>query len=190
MQELSLPVTLAVLGAALLHAGWNALLKTSADKQLDTVAISVGAGIVGLAVAVWLPFPAQSSWPWLAASAAVHILYFMFLAGAYRWGELSYVYPVMRGGGPMIVALAGALALGEVLPPRQTLGVVLVCGGILAFASGRHDRRATFYALANAVVIGAYTLIDAQGARSSGAPVSYTLWFFAANGLVIAAYGL
>ena len=99
VQGLSLPITLAVLGAALLHAGWNALLKSSSDKQLDTVAISVGAGLVGLAVAVWLPFPASESWPWLAGSALVHVLYFLFLAGAYRWGDLSYAYPIMRGGG-------------------------------------------------------------------------------------------
>src|SRR5712671_7347613 len=143
MQELSLPVTLAVLGAALLHAAWNALLKGSSDKQLDTVAISVGAGLVGIAVAAWLPLPARESWPWLAASACVHILYFAFLAGAYRWGELSYTYPIMRGGGPMIVALAGGLVFGEVLAPVHWAGIVLVCAGILAFASGSHDRRAT-----------------------------------------------
>jgi drug/metabolite transporter (DMT)-like permease len=124
------------------------------------------------------------------ASAFVHILYFIFLAGAYRWGELSYTYPIMRGGGPMIVALVGALALGEVLPGRESAGVVLICAGILAFASGRHDRRATLFALANALVIAAYTLIDAQGARLSGAPVSYTLWFFAANGALIFAMGV
>jgi hypothetical protein len=72
--EISLPVTAAVLGAAVLHAAWNALLKGSADKDLDTVAISVGAGVLGLAVALCLPLPAAESWPWLAGSAAIHIL--------------------------------------------------------------------------------------------------------------------
>ena len=182
--ELSLPVTLAVLGAALLHAGWNALVKSSADKQLDTIGLAAGAGIIALLVGPWLPVPASESWPWLIASTLVHILYFVFLAGAYKWGELSYVYPVMRGGGPMIVALVGAFALGEVLPWGAIAGVVLICVGILAFASGSHDRRATMFALANALVIAAYTLIDAQGARASAAPVSYTLWFFAANGIL------
>jgi drug/metabolite transporter (DMT)-like permease len=185
--EISLPVTLAVLGAALLHAGWNALVKSSVDKQLDSTAVGVGGALVSLAALPWLAPPAPESWPWLAASAVVHILYFAFLAGAYRWGELTYSYPIMRGGGPMIVALAGALVLGEVLAPGQTLGVVLVCAGILAFASGRHDRRATGFALANAVVIAAYTLIDGQGARLSQAPVSYALWFFVANGVVLGA---
>jgi drug/metabolite transporter (DMT)-like permease len=186
---LSLPVTLAVLGAALLHAGWNALVKSSVDKQLDTIGLAAGAGVIALLAAPWLSAPAVQSWPWLVASAIVHILYFIFLAGAYKWGELSYTYPLMRGGGPMIVALVGAITLGEVLPLGETAGVVLICLGILTFASGKHDRRATLYALANAVVIAAYTLIDAQGARSSGAPVSYTLWFFAANGVVIVVMG-
>ena len=188
--EISLPVTLAVLGAALLHATWNVLVKAGGDKELETINIAVGSGLVALVAALFLPAPARASWPWVAGSALVHILYFMFLAGAYRWGELSYTYPVMRGGGPMIVALVGALVLGELLPLHQTLGVLLVCAGILAFASGRHDGRATVFALANAVVIAAYTLIDGQGARASGAPVSYAMWFFVANGIVILAYGL
>jgi drug/metabolite transporter (DMT)-like permease len=188
--EISLPVTLAVLGAALLHATWNVLVKAGGDKELETVNIAVGSGLLALVAALFLPAPARASWPWVAGSAAVHILYFMFLAGAYRWGELSYTYPVMRGGGPMIVAIVGAAALGEVLSLHETLGVLLICAGILAFASGRHDRRATAFALANAVVIAAYTLIDGQGARASGAPASYTMWFFTANGVVIFAYGV
>jgi len=186
--ELTLPVTLAVLGAALLHAGWNALLKGSADKQLDTVALSVGSALIGLAIAVWLPAPARESWPWLAASALVHILYFLFLANAYHWGELSYAYPIMRGGGPVIVALAGAAVFGEVLPPVPTFGVALVCAGIVGFAAGKADPRATAFALGNAVVIAAYTLIDAKGARASGSPVAYALWFFIANGITLYAW--
>ncbi len=187
--ELTLPVAAAVLGAALLHAAWNTLVKASADKELDTYAVAAGSGVLALIIIPILPAPASESWPWLAGSAAVHILYFVFLAGAYRYGELSYVYPIMRGGGPMIVAASGAAVFAEALTGGQWLGVLLVCGGIVAFASGAHDRRATLFALANAVVIGAYTLIDAQGARASAAPVSYTLWFFAANALVIIAMG-
>ncbi len=186
--ELSLGVTLAVLGAALLHASWNALLKSSADKQLDTVAISVGGGLIGLAVALWLPAPARESWPWLAASCVVHIGYFAFLAGAYQWGELSYAYPIMRGGGPVLVALAAAAVFGEVLAPAQAFGVGLVCAGIVAFAYGRHDRRSTLFALANAAVIAAYTLIDGKGVRVSGNPVSYSMWFFAGNAVAVYAY--
>jgi drug/metabolite transporter (DMT)-like permease len=187
--ELTLPVTLAVLGGALLHAAWNTLVKSSQDKELDTYAIAAGSGLLSLMMLPFLPLPAPSSWPWLAASSAVHILYFLFLAGAYRHGELSYVYPVMRGGGPMIVAATGALAFAEILHAGEWIGVALICGGILALASGAHDRRATLFAVANAVVIGAYTLIDAKGARASGAPVAYALWFFVAMAVVVLAMG-
>jgi len=183
-------VAAAVLGAALLHAGWNALVKASPDKQLDTVVVSASAGLVALALAPWLQAPAPAAWPWLAASVAIHILYFAFLAGAYRWGELSYTYPVMRGGGPMIVALVGALALGEVPSWNEALGIGIICLGVLGFAAGRHDRRATLFAAGNAAVIAAYTLIDAQGVRASGAAPGYVLWFFAGNGVVITAAGL
>jgi drug/metabolite transporter (DMT)-like permease len=183
--DLSVEVTAAVLGAALLHASWNALVKSSPDKQLDSIAVATTSGLIALITAPWLDAPAPESWPWLAGSALVHILYFVCIAGAYRWGELSYAYPIMRGGGPLIVALVAVFALGEALPSSQWIGVVLISSGSLGLAAGAHDRRATLFAVANAVVIAAYTLIDAQGARLSGAPVSYTLWFFAANGFVI-----
>ena len=186
--SISLPVTLAVLGAALLHAGWNALLKGSADKQLDTVAFSLGSALLALLVAAWLPAPARESWPWLALSSGVHILYFTFLANAYHWGDLSYAYPIMRGGGPVIVAIAAAAVFGEVLAPLPMLGVLLVCAGVVAFAAGRAHPRATGFAVANAVVIAAYTLIDAKGVRASGNALAYALWFFVANGLALYAW--
>src|SRR3954463_4931759 len=91
---ISLPVTLAVLAGAMLHAGWNTMLKSSADKQLDTVAIAVGAGLMGIVVGPFLPLPSVESLPWLAASTVVHILYFVLLAGAYRWGDISFSYPI------------------------------------------------------------------------------------------------
>jgi drug/metabolite transporter (DMT)-like permease len=192
--EISLPVALAVLGAALLHAAWNALLKSGADKQLDTVAISATGGLLSLALAIFLPAPAPESWPWIAASAAVHIGYFWALAGAYRYGDLSFSYPIMRGGGPLIVTAAGTLVFGEVLPWAQVSGVLLVCAGILAFATHpasdpRALRQSLGFALSNAAIVAAYTLIDAHGARLSGAPASYALWFFVANGVVIFCFG-
>ena len=192
--EISLPVTLAVLGAALLHASWNALLKAGGDKQLDAVGLAVGSGAWALAAVPFLPAPAPASWPWIVASALVHIAYFWALAGAYRWGDMSFSYPIMRGGGPLIVTAAGVLVFGEVLPWAETIGVALICAGILAFAAHSApdpaaQRKSLLYALANACVIAAYTLIDAKGARLSGAPVSYAMWFFVLNGLVIFVMG-
>jgi drug/metabolite transporter (DMT)-like permease len=188
--ELTLPVTLAVLGGALLHAGWNALVRASTDKQLDAIANSAGSGAISVAIAVWLPAPALESLPWIAASIAVHILYYRFLAGAYRWGELSYTYPIMRGGGPMIVALASISIFGEALAALHWAGIALVCGSIVALAHGAHDPRATGFAAANALVIATYTLIDATGARASAAPISYALWLCTGNGIVNTAFGM
>jgi drug/metabolite transporter (DMT)-like permease len=192
--DIPLPVALAVLGAALLHAGWNAFLKSGEDKLLDAIGIAVGSGAVALVAVPFFGLPGAASWPWLLASAAVHIAYFQLLAGAYRWGDLSFTYPVMRGGGPLIVALAGVAVFGEVLPWAQTAGVLLISTGILAFATHRAAdptamRKSLAFALANAAVIAAYTLIDAKGARASGAPVAYTLCFFIANGCVMLAVG-
>jgi multidrug transporter EmrE-like cation transporter len=130
-----------VLGAALLHATWNALVKSSEDKNLDTVAIAAGSGLIALFVAPFLPAPASASWPWLAGSAVVHILYFLFLAGAYRWGDLSYSYPIMRGGGPMIVAIAGIFFFAETPSLKEGTAIALICAGILAFAHGSHFSR-------------------------------------------------
>jgi drug/metabolite transporter (DMT)-like permease len=149
---------------------------------------------VALVVTPFAGLPASASWPWLAASAVVHIAYFRLLAGAYRWGDLSFTYPIMRGGGPIIVTVAGVVVFGEVLPWAQTLGVLLISAGILAFATHRSPdpvalRKSLAFALANACVIATYTLIDAKGARVSGAPVAYAMWFFVANGLVMFAIG-
>ena len=100
----------------------------------------------------------------------------------------------MRGGGPVLVALAGAAAFGEVLSWAQTAGVICICAGILSFAIMRAGgtaafRRALAFALGNVAVIAAYNLIDAKGARASGSRVGYTMWFFAANGLLLYLYG-
>jgi drug/metabolite transporter (DMT)-like permease len=193
--ELSPQILFAMLAAALLHAGWNALFKSSPDKALENVALAVGRGALALACVPWLPPPSPASWPWIAASVLVHVAYFWALAGAYRWGDLSFAYPVMRGGAPVLVALAGVALFGEIPSLRQAAAVALICAGILAFAGGpRRDahagRRALMFALGNALIIATYTLIDAHGVRISGAPVSYALWFFVANSVVQIALGL
>lgn len=191
-------VMLAVLVAAVMHAAWNAMLKASPDKVLGNIGQAIARGVIALAVAPFLPAPAPESWPWLAASVVVHIAYFWLLAGAYRWGDLSFTYPIMRGGAPAIVAVVGVFVFAEVLPWAQTIALVLICAGILGFASAPRgaqvapsaQRRALVFALANAAVIACYTLIDARGVRLSGAPVSYALWFFVGNSVVQVSLGL
>jgi len=193
--EISPLVMFAVLGAAILHASWNALLKASPDKALANVGQAIARGAISVAVVPFLPAPAPESWPWIAGSILVHIAYFWLLAGAYRWGDLSFTYPVMRGGAPVIVAVVSVIVFGELLPWAEAAALALICAGVLGFASGLSgsmagQRRALAFALANAAVIACYTLIDARGVRLSGAAVSYALWFFIGNSVVQVALGV
>jgi drug/metabolite transporter (DMT)-like permease len=193
--EISPLVMLAVLAAAVLHATWNALLKASADKTLATIGQALTRGMIALVLVPLVPAPAPESWPWIVASVVVHIAYFWLLAGAYRWGDLSFGYPLMRGTAPALVAVAGLLLFAEHLPWTEWLAVILICAAVLAFASGPRgaalaQRRALAFALGNAAVIACYTLIDARGVRLSGAPVGYALWFFLGNSVVQLSLGI
>lgn len=186
----------AVLGAALLHAAWNALLKASADKELENAALALARIVLGLLALPWITVPAPAAWPWIAASVVIHIAYFWTLAGAYRHGDLSFTYPIMRGGAPVLVACAGAALFGEILPWQDVAAMALVCVGILAFAARAGGvgapRAALLFALANAVVIACYTLVDAQGVRvsGSGSALGYTVCLLLANGVVQVGIGV
>lgn len=178
--DISLGVTLAVLGAGFLHALWNALLKSSAgDAMLDTVLIVAGGCAVCLPLLPFIPVPAAAAWPFVLASMVVHFAYYLTLAGAYRRGDLSFAYPLMRGVAPLIVTLLGIVFLSERLRPETLLGIALISAGIITiawFASGRHTLAAAGWALANALIIAIYTLIDGAGARAAGNPWSYAIW--------------
>jgi drug/metabolite transporter (DMT)-like permease len=183
----STEVMLLVLLGAALHATWNALVKSGADKLLDTALVVAGSATLAVAAIPFLPIPAAASWPMLLASAVIHLVYFALVAAAYRAGDMSLAYPLMRGTPPLAVAILAALLLGETLRPLGWLGVALVCGGVLVMAVRRGARAhaATVgVALANAAIIATYTLVDGVGARLSGAPVAYTLWAFLLTALV------
>jgi drug/metabolite transporter (DMT)-like permease len=193
--DISPAVMLAVLAAALLHAGWNALLKASPDKDLEIAALALSRGTLALLALPWVAAPAAASLPWIVASVAVHVLYFWALAGAYRYGDLSFTYPIMRGGAPVLVTLVGVALLGEVLSWQEAGAVALICVGIIAFASrpsgaAAPARQALLFALGNALVIACYTLIDSQGVRLSGSAPGYAIWLMLANSVVQAAIGL
>ena len=178
--DISLPVTLAVLGAGFLHALWNALLKSSAgDATLDTVLIIGGGFTVCLPLLPFLPLPATGAWPFIVASMVMHFAYYATLAEAYRRGDLSFAYPLMRGVAPLIVTLLGVVFLSERLRVETVAGILLISAGIITiawFASGRHTLAAAGWALANALIIATYTLIDGAGARAAGNPWSYAVW--------------
>ena len=185
--EIPFGVTLAVLAAGFLHALWNALLKSaSGEPMLDTALIVAGATIVCAPLVLVVPFPAPAAWPFALASMLVHFGYYVTLAGAYRRGDLSFAYPLMRGVAPLLVTLAGVAVLGEHLRPNAIAGIALISGGIVLiawFASGRHTASAVRWAIANAAIIATYTLIDGAGARAAGNPWSYAFWLMFLEGI-------
>lgn len=177
-----------VLLAAALHASWNAIVKAGQDKSLTTVLVT---GSAALWSALLLPFfsaPAAPSWPSIVVSAALQVIYYMLVARIYRVADMSQTYPLMRGVAPLLVALAGAVLLGEVPSPGAWLGIAVICLGILAMLAGarRQSRAGLRLALLNAMLIGTYTLVDGVGVRLSAAPVAYTLWIFLLSGAAIA----
>jgi phosphonate utilization associated putative membrane protein len=179
------PVMSLVLVGALLHAGWNALVKSSTDKTLDTALIHVLCSFLALPVCWYVGLPPAEAWPFIAASLAIHVGYYFALSGAYRHGELGLTYPLMRGTAPMLVAVASMLVLGEDLSGMGALGVVLISGGVLllgASAGLMRHRKAVLYALSNAVLIALYTVVDAKGARISGNVVQYVAMLFVLDG--------
>jgi drug/metabolite transporter (DMT)-like permease len=185
-------VVAVVLFAALLHASWNAIVKSGKDTFLTTVLVSVGAALISLAVLPFVAAPAPASWPYLAASAVAQLAYYSLLAAAYKAGDMSHAYPLMRGSAPLLVALASWPLIGERLSSMQMGAVACICAGILGlYVAARRPAtpgtrmstgRATAFALGNACVIASYTLIDGIGVRLSGAPAAYTMWIFVLNG--------
>jgi drug/metabolite transporter (DMT)-like permease len=180
---LSSGVLAAVLGAALLHALWNSLVKGSGDKFLSSALIALWCGVAAFASALVLPWPSPAAGPFIIASALLHIVYFLLVGRLYRNADLSVAYPIMRGAAPLMAAMIALATLGERIGPVAMLGVAaLVAGVLLMGASGLAHRRldvpALAAALANSVVIAAYSVIDGEGARLSG---SGSLHAFAYN---------
>jgi drug/metabolite transporter (DMT)-like permease len=181
-----------VLFAATLHASWNAIVKGGGDKRLTTVLVTTSSALIAAITLPALRPPDPASWPFILASALFQIVYFMLLARTYQVADMSQTYPLMRGAAPLLVAIVSALALGAHLAATMWVGVGIICLGILGMATGgrRDNRKCVAFALANAVVIAAYTLIDGMGVRRSGAPAAYTLWLFVVTGVPLAAWAL
>ncbi len=171
---LTWPIVLAVLGGALLHASWNALIKSGHDKALDTALLHFLGALVALPFMLRVGPPPAVAWPFLGASLVIHIGYYAALVGAYQHGELGLTYPIMRGFAPMLVALASSAFIGEVPTLGAwlgiagiTLGVALV--GLAHPGEALHHRKALMFAFANAAIIALYTVVDGRGVRAATA---------------------
>jgi phosphonate utilization associated putative membrane protein len=186
---LSWPVVAAVLLGALLHASWNALVKSSSDKDLDMAVIHLIGSFLGIPLVAMAGWPVAAAWPYIAASVVVHIGYYLALTGAYRHGELGLTYPLMRGVAPLLVALSATFTLGETLSALAWAGVLGISCGVLVLglnAQALKVPKAVGFALTNAVIIAVYTVIDGLGVRASGNALQYVATLFLLDGWLFA----
>jgi drug/metabolite transporter (DMT)-like permease len=189
-------VFVAVLFAAACHAGWNALIKIGLDPLSTTTLIAIGSAVVGVVCLPLAGMPAPAAWPWLIASAVIHLFYFAALIESYRSGDLGQVYPIARGAAPLMTAGASTVFVGERLSLMGWSGIAVLAGGVLLLSArgGRGlaglDRRAVGFALLTALTICAYSVVDGVGARASHNPQGYVLLLLIGNAVLLAPYSL
>jgi len=174
----SLQIFLLVIGAAFLHATWNAWVKGAADKWLNMAAVVLGHGVFGILCFTVVPLPDPASWPYVIASVALHLGYQLFLLASYRIGDLTQVYPIARGSAPLIVALVTVVFLGAELSRTEMLAVLLIgisiaSLGLVRRADGLRNGNAAALALTTGGFIAAYSLVDGIGGRLAGTAVGF-----------------
>ena len=192
---MDITVFLAVLFAAVMHAAWNAIVKVGLDRFSSILLLSIAQGGMALVLLPFFATPLAVAWPWVIGSAVLHIGYKLFLIQAYRHGDLSQVYPLARGTAPLIVALAGALFLGEVMTTGKTAAVIAIALGVIVMSRNgtgldRLPRKALLYALGTACFTASYTLFDGVGARIAETASGYTLWMFAIDATGMTGFAL
>src|SRR5215475_9321443 len=119
-----------VLAAAVAHATWNAIVKSVPDQRAGMAVINLVAALCGLVVVVFAPLPRGGAWPYLVASAIIHLGYSALLGRAYRLGDFSQTYPLARGLSPLLVALVAPIVAAESLNGMQLGALALLCGGL------------------------------------------------------------
>ena len=194
------PAVLAlVLTAAVLHAAWNLLAKRA--QAADTVAFVwlttvLSVAMYAPAVAVWLiVVPLRHpltplGLAFIAGTAVIHAAYLLLLQRGYRAGDLSLVYPLARGTGPLIASVAAVLFLGERPGVVGAIGIAAIVGGIFVATGARlHVRRARVsigYGLATGATIAAYTLWDKHAVSALAiAPVVYEVGHYCVQSVVM-----
>lgn len=161
-----LAATVLALVAAALHAAWNLLVKTSAERDLTAWGQFLFGGLLVIPVLFVIGWPDAVVLPYLAGSALVHVAYVIGLVAAYTHGDFSFAYPLARGGGALVAALGGVLLLSDHLSAPAWLAIAIVAGGLASLIRPGTSRLAILWAGFTAVTIGIYTLIDSAGARA------------------------
>ena len=183
-----LNIFLAVILAAFLHAVWNAMVKNEDNKYLAVTAIVLGHVPVSVLIILLTPIPSVESIPFIILSALLHIGYEWYLLSAYRFGDLTKVYPIARGTAPILITIVSLIFLGVALSNFEILGIIIISLGILSLslqgAKGIKNRSAVIYALVTGFFIMGYSITDGYGARVSNSFLSYMGWSFILNATI------
>jgi drug/metabolite transporter (DMT)-like permease len=190
-------VLIVVAFAGVLHAGWNAAAHAITDRVAAQVTIAVAYTLTAAPIAIVAPQPQREAWPYLVASALMHLVYTAQLMRSYRLGDFGHAYPVARAVAPVIVTAYSVAVLGEHPSDRLWIGVAVLCTGIAVVAVGRApgahrpSRAASLAAITTGFCIAVYTLIDAVGVRRSESVAGYVGWMFLLQGpLLLVGLGL
>jgi multidrug transporter EmrE-like cation transporter len=186
-------VTIVVLIAAFCHASWNAIIRLRGDKLMSMALLVAACGLLAFPGLFAFPILPRAAWPYVITSAIVHLGYNTFLALAYHHGELSKVYPLVRGSAPLTTLVISLLFLDESVDASGALGISILAVGIMALALDRGWRvlvaspHAILYAALTSLCITAYTLSDGLGARLADNAHQYVVWLFVPTPLTVAA---
>ena len=185
MSSTLLPVALCLFSAVTV-ALVNVLVKRGGDVLVTRAMVAIVMGLSVIPLVPFVPLPPPETWGLIAASMVVHWLYQFCLVRALHRGELSLVYPVMRGLGPLATAVLAAVFLKEFLSPLQVAGLIAASGAILVFAlptgatplARALDRDALVWAAFTAVGVGLYAVTDAKAVRAMETPLTFVVWLF------------
>ena len=184
-----------ILSAAVMHAVWNAFVKMDGDRLMTMAVVISTPGLLAPLLLLIGPPPALESWPYILLSVLLNNAYFLFLIEAYRFGDLSQVYPIARGSAPLLVAVGAALFANEQLSVVELAGVFIISAGTISliWRSGLRvdaEKRSIIFALLTGLMIASYTIIDGIGVRLSGNPAAYIGWLFILSPLPIASIAI
>ena len=170
-----------VLFATFMHAVWNGMVKNHPDKVVAVAAIAFGHFPLAIIAIIFLPVPTKDCIPFIFASAIIHQGYSWYLLSAYQIGDLTKVYPIARGFGPLVATIISILILGLVLKSLIILSILLICFGIMMLGlldKGNKNFKVIQFSLITGFFIGLYSLVDGYGARASLSPIVYMSWSF------------
>lgn len=174
------------LGSAVTLAGANTFVKAAKDILGGRAVMAFTSAILMTPFAFIAPLPNPQTWLILGLSLPAHWLYQTALVRALSRGDLSLVFPVMRGSAPLLTAIAAALVLGEHLSPLAVAGLTIASLATIVFAlpeknfggSRKVRNSALLWAMATGACVAVYNVIDAQGVRSGPSQWSFIVWLF------------